>query len=56
MRRSSLAYIPFFSGFFFCQLNYTDYANWGYFEIEKRGDEILIYHYCFSISQNVLKF
>jgi hypothetical protein len=31
-------------------------ANWAYFEIEKRGDEILIDHCCFSISQNELKF
>jgi hypothetical protein len=27
-----------------------------YFEIEKRGDGILIVHCCFSISQNELKF
>jgi hypothetical protein len=25
-------------------------------KIEKRGDEILIFHCCFSISQNELKF
>ena len=33
MARSSLTYIPGFSGKFFFQPIYTDYASWAYFEI-----------------------
>jgi hypothetical protein len=41
---------------FFCESINTDYANYAYFEIEKRRDADLIVHCCFSISQNELKF